>query len=135
MPLTETASFYPRAIELADGTILASVVAPQESGRLGGTILESTDHGVTFSAIGHIDDELASGGLCCATLFELPQALGALPAGALLWSASVGGDAPSAPMSIPVWSSVDGGHTRRRRRTRQRYGCRRQRNPALVLRK
>jgi len=111
MPLTDTASFYPRAIELGDGTIIASVVAPQASSRLGGTILESTDSGVTFTAVGHIDDELASGGLCCATLFELPAALGALPAGALLWSASVGGQSPDTPMSIPVWSSIDRGRT------------------------
>ncbi len=110
-PLTDTASFYPRAIELDDGTIIASVVAPQASGRLGGTILESTDGGVSFAVVGHVDDDLASGGLCCATLYELTAPLGALPAGALLWSASVGGDAPGAPMSIPVWSSVDRGRT------------------------
>ncbi|HEY2516443.1 MAG TPA: hypothetical protein VGI39_36485, partial [Polyangiaceae bacterium] len=40
-PLLPTTSFYPRAIALADGTILASVVAPQTSGRLGATLLES----------------------------------------------------------------------------------------------
>lgn len=116
-PLTESASFYPRAIALADGTVIASVVAPQPSGRLGGTILESTDSGVTFAVVGHIDDDLASGGLCCATLFELPTPLGALPTGTLLWSASVGGDTPGAPMSIPVWASTDRGRTWARQST------------------
>lgn len=48
MPILEGDGFYPRAIQLAGGTIMASIVSPQASGRLGGTILESTDDGVTF---------------------------------------------------------------------------------------
>jgi hypothetical protein len=110
-PLLDADAFYPRAIQLADGAILASVVSPQPGGHLGGTILESTDDGVTFTVVGRIDDARADGGLCCATLYELPHALGALPAGTLLWSASVGGDSPDAPMSIPIWRSVDRGRT------------------------
>ncbi len=103
--------FYPRAILAQSGAILASVVAPQASGRLGGTLHRSADDGVSFSVIGHVDDALAANGLCCATLFQLPKALGALPAGALLWAASTGGDSTAQPMSIPVWSSVDEGET------------------------
>lgn len=110
-PLTTGESFYPRAIHLADGTVLASVVQGQPSGRLGGTILESTDDALTFHVVGHVDDPVAQGGLCCATLYELPRALGALAAGTLLWSASVGGDTPGAPMSIPVFASADRGRT------------------------
>ncbi|HEY8142553.1 MAG TPA: RICIN domain-containing protein [Kofleriaceae bacterium] len=109
MPLLDGDAFYPRALELDDGTILAAVVAPQPSGRLGGTVLASDDEGVTFDVIGAIDGEHAAGGLCCATLYRLPRALGALPAGSILWSASVGGDNPDAPMSIPVFASSDGG--------------------------
>lgn len=101
--------FYPRAIRLEDGTILVSVVAPQASGRMGGTILESTDDALTFHEVGHIDDALAQGGLCCASLFQLPSPLGGLPKGTLLWSASVGGDTPGQPMSIPMWQSQDRG--------------------------
>ncbi|NUP06496.1 MAG: hypothetical protein HOW73_10600 [Polyangiaceae bacterium] len=111
LPLTETDSFYPRAIRLGDGTVIASVVAPQPSGRLGGTIFESTDEGVTFTEIGHVDDPIAGGGLCCATLFELPAPLGSLEAGTLLWSASAGGDTPDEPMSLPLYSSSDRGKT------------------------
>ena len=77
-------------------------VSPQPSGRLGGTIHESVDGGVTFHVVGRIDDEQSIGGLCCATLYALPAALGALPAGALLWAASVGGDTAGAPMAIPT---------------------------------
>jgi hypothetical protein len=110
-PLVPGASFYPRAIRTMGGTILASVVTPLASGHLGGTILESTDDGVTFAPIGTIDDPVAQSGLCCATLYELPRALGNLPAGALVWSASIGGDTPSAPMSIRAWASRDGGRS------------------------
>jgi hypothetical protein len=111
MPLGNDDGFYPRAIELADGTILASIVQPQPSGRLGGTIWESTDGGQTFAAVGRIDGNYSIGGLCCATLYELPAPLGALPAGSLLWSASTGGDSPGAPMAIPVFASTDRGRT------------------------
>jgi len=104
-------SFYPRAIQLADGTILASVVAPQPGGHLGGTIAESRDGGVTFAIVGRVDDARANGGLCCATLYELPAPLDNIPAGTLLWSASVGGDTPTAPMSLPIWQSGDRGRT------------------------
>lgn len=111
MPILEEDGFYPRAIRLGDGTVLASIVAPQASGRLGGTILESRDHGVSFAKVGNIDGDFSLGGLCCATLYELPAPLGDLPAGALLWSASVGGDDPGAPMSIPVFASTDRGRS------------------------
>jgi hypothetical protein len=81
------------------------------SGRLGGTILASIDDGVDFDVVGAVDSERAAGGLCCATLYRLPRALGALPAGAILWSASAGGDTPDAPMSIPVFVSTDEGRS------------------------
>lgn len=109
MPLIDGEAFYPRAILRANGTILVSVVSPQTSGRLGATILESTDDGVTFEKVGNIDDRNTDG-FCCGTIYELPQALGALPANALLWSASVGWEATT-PASIPVWSSTDDGRT------------------------
>lgn len=110
LPLAAS-GFYPRVIRRANGRILASIVAGQPGGRLGGSIFESTDEGVTFTLVGRIDDPIAKGGLCCSTLYELPRALGSLPAGTLLWSASIGGDTPGAPMSLPVWKSVDDGRT------------------------
>ena len=108
-------ALYPRAIRLAvgarAGAVLASVVTPLPSGRMGGTILRSDDDGLSFTEVGHIDDPVTSTGLCCATLFELPRAVGGLAAGTLLWAASVGGDTQGQPMSIPVWSSADAGTT------------------------
>jgi hypothetical protein len=105
------AGFYPRAIRVQSGDIVVSVVAPQASGRLGATLLRSSDDGVTLSVVGHIDDAAFGAGLCCGTLYELPRALGANPSGTLLWAASVGGDTQSAPMAIPVWASHDEGVT------------------------
>jgi hypothetical protein len=110
-PLVATASFYPRAIQLADGTILASVVATQASGRLGATILESDDDAVSFHAVGAIDDAKMAGGLCCGTLYELPKATGAIPAGALFWAASLGQGQSAAPMTIGNWVSTDRGRS------------------------
>ena len=102
---------YPRAIQRSNGTIVASINAHHASGNLGGTIFESTDDGLSFHVIGHIDEPGASDGLCCATLYELPRALGALPAKTLLWAASVGWMQTKAPMKLPIWSSTDGGKT------------------------
>jgi hypothetical protein len=110
-PLVSTTSFYPRAIQLADGTILASVVATQASGRLGATILESDDDAISFHVVGTIDDAKMAGGLCCGTLYELPKATGTLAAGALFWAASLGQGQSAAPMTIGIWVSADRGHT------------------------
>jgi len=108
-------ALYPRVIRLAVGAqaglVVASVVTPLPSGRMGGTILHSSDDGLSFTEVGHIDDPITSAGLCCATLYELPQALGSLAAGTLLWAASVGGDTAAQPMSIFAWSSSDAGKT------------------------
>jgi hypothetical protein len=108
-PLLASAAFYPRAVRLQGGHIVVSVVAPQTSGRLGATLLRSSDDGATLSVVGHVDDPAFAAGLCCNTLYELPRAVGANPQGTLLWAASVGGDTPSAPMSIAVWASDDEG--------------------------
>jgi hypothetical protein len=105
------AAFYPRAVRVESGHIVVSVVAPQASGRLGATLLRSSDDGSTLSVVGHVDDPAFAAGLCCNTLYELPRALGPNPQGTLLWAASVGGHTPSAPMSIAVWASQDEGAT------------------------
>jgi len=110
--LIQEDGFYPRAIRSMDGTILVSVVSGQAGGGLGATILESTDQGVNFTVVGHVADPARTKvGLCCGTLYELPSAVGALAAGTLLWSASVGGDTPGQAMTIPVWKSADRGRT------------------------
>jgi hypothetical protein len=108
---------YPRAILASNGAIYASLVTGQPNGVFGGSIFESTDDGLTFTRVGGIDDHLLDTGNCCATLYELPHALGALPAGTLLWATSVGQNSPTNHMSIVMWASTDHGRTWTRQST------------------
>jgi hypothetical protein len=115
--LMDGVALYPRVIQLehsgeANGTIIASVVT--FTGDVGhGAIFSSTDDGRTFQRIGTVSDPGAAEGLCCSTLYELPRQVGDLPAGTLLWSASVGQQADPATrrMTLPVWASTDQGRT------------------------
>jgi hypothetical protein len=114
-PLRDGAGLYPRAVRLAhagaaNGTVVASVVTFAQSGGLG-TIYQSHDGGRTFAQVGAVTDPAAAGGLCCSSLYELPRQVGALPAGTLLWTASVGADATDRRMRIQVWRSGDQGRT------------------------
>ncbi|MFD7161548.1 ricin-type beta-trefoil lectin domain protein [Kribbella sp. NPDC059898] len=114
--LRDGAGLYPRVIRLqhsgaANGRILANMVTFVGNGDGLGAIYESTDDGARFRQVGAVaDPESADGqGLCCATLYELPRAVGHLSAGTLLWSASVG--ASHRPMSLRIWRSNDLGRT------------------------
>lgn len=108
---------YPRVVRIghdptpsANGTVVASVTSfPNGKGEE--QIFASTDNSVTFARIGTINDPDFAGGLCCGTLYELPQAVGALRAGTLLWAGSVGGDTPARPMQVKIYRSTDRGAT------------------------
>ena len=108
---------YPRAILGSNGFIYASLVTGQPNGVFGGSIFESQDDGLTFTRVGGIDDPILNTGNCCATLYQLPRALGALPAGTLLWATSVGQNSPTNYMSIVMWASTDLGRTWQREST------------------
>ncbi|GAA1096681.1 MULTISPECIES: sialidase family protein [Streptomyces violaceusniger group] len=115
--LRDGTGLYPRALRLqhngaANGRVLASVVTFRGSDGIG-AIYESTDDGATFRQVGEVGDPEASGGQgeCCATLYELPRAVGAMPAGTLLWAASIGQDEPDRRMAIRVFRSNDRGGT------------------------
>ncbi|WP_413809852.1 sialidase family protein [Streptomyces sp. OE57] len=119
-PLRDGTGLYPRAIRLEhsgkdNGRVLASTVVPNGGNGIG-AIQESTDGGANFNQVGTVaDPKPADGGkgLCCATLYELPQQVGDMPAGTLLWAASFGQDEPesSRHMSIRVFKSTDVGRT------------------------
>jgi hypothetical protein len=118
--LHDGTGLYPRAIRLAhngdaNDRLLASVVTFEGAdGTEGsGRIFESTDGGATFAEVGTVLDEATQGGegICCATLYELPRAIGDLLEGTLLWSASVGADLPERRMTIRVWASTDLGRS------------------------
>ncbi|WP_394436577.1 sialidase family protein [Streptomyces sp. SGAir0957] len=115
--LRDGTGLYPRAIRLehsgsANGRVLASVVTFSGNNGLG-AVHESTDGGRTFRQVGTVTDPEAAGGqgLCCSTLFELPRQIGNLPAGTLLWAASVGQDEPGRRMALRVFKSSDTGRT------------------------
>ncbi|MFD8273158.1 RICIN domain-containing protein [Streptomyces flaveolus] len=116
-PLGNGTGLYPRAVRLAhsgaaNGRVLASVVTFDGNNGIG-AVHESTDGGASFRQVGRVTDpESAAGqGLCCATLFELPRQVGALPAGTLLWAASAGQDEQNRRMALRIWRSGDVGRT------------------------
>ncbi|GGM18156.1 hypothetical protein GCM10010129_72970 [Streptomyces fumigatiscleroticus] len=116
-PLRDGTGLYPRAVRLAhngaaNGRVLASVVTFDGNNGIG-AIHESTDNGATFREVGRVSDpdSAAGQGLCCATLFELPQQVGALPAGTLLWASSAGQDEQDRRMALRIWRSNDVGRT------------------------
>ncbi|WP_328844261.1 sialidase family protein [Streptomyces sp. NBC_00258] len=115
--LRNDTGLYPRAVRLAhnagaNGRVLSSVVTFSGNNGLG-AVYESTDSGASFRQVGTVSDPEAAGGqgLCCSTLFELPQRVGNLPAGTLLWSASVGQDETNRRMALRVFKSNDVGRT------------------------
>lgn len=114
-PLFEHYAFYPRVIRLEhsgpmNGTLVATVVT--NNGHWVGSMFQSADNGRTFQNVGAADDPLQATGMCCHTLYELPSAVGAMPAGTLIWGASFGADAgPGRRMSERLWKSNDHGKT------------------------
>jgi hypothetical protein len=105
-------SFYPRVIRLADGMLLTSLTT--NIGRDGvGIIHASVNNGESFQQVAEIRDPTAANGgsVCCATLFQLPSAVGDLPAGTVLWAASTGSGIPAAKRTSRerLWASTDDG--------------------------
>lgn len=113
--LADEFTTYPRVIRQShhrdaalNGRLVASVTASPD-GVNQGAIYASGDDGRTFRKIGAIVDPLMMKGHCCGTLFELPRAIGALPAGTLLYSISLGQELPGAAMENRIYASTDGG--------------------------
>jgi hypothetical protein len=107
---------YARLIRLefspfGRGNIVASLSSEDGGGKFT-PIMESTDEGATFHKIAEIHDPDGRYGMCCGTLYELPQRVGRLRAGTLLWAASYRQDAgPQRRVGIRIWSSRDGGRS------------------------
>jgi hypothetical protein len=112
-------SSYPRVIRLAhsgsaNGMLLASLTTVQNNNGEG-VIEASTDNGLTFHQIAVIKDPDATNGdgICCSTLYELPSAVGAMPAGTVLWADTVGysGAITQHTTRQRLWASSDHGTT------------------------
>lgn len=105
---------YARVLRLAhSGTANGRLLASFHVGEPGGDgvlVYQSADDGTTWTALSSMVDPAYSERTCCATIFELPAAMGTLPAGTVLLSASEGA-AGAAGHEIKVWSSADQGAT------------------------
>ncbi|GAA4539994.1 sialidase family protein [Amycolatopsis samaneae] len=107
---------YARLIRLdhspvGRGHILASLSSEDANGKFT-PIMESTDEGTTFHKLSEIRDPDGRSGMCCGTLYELPQRVGHLRAGTVLWAASYRHDAgPQRRIGIKIWASRDGGRS------------------------
>ncbi len=106
---------YPRLIRQShhanpalNGRLVASI-SSTENGQPVGGIYASGDDGKSFARVGAIADPEFKKGQCCGTLYELPVAIGTLPAGTLLYSASVGAERPGVAMENRIYQSADGG--------------------------
>ncbi|WP_201314980.1 RICIN domain-containing protein [Dyella sp. EPa41] len=78
-------TLYPRVVRLQHGPA-------NTYGRLiastNGIIFQSSDDGASWSLLGPVPTVSGSSERCCATLYELPQPVGSLPAGTLISAAS-----------------------------------------------
>ncbi len=115
--LQDVFSVYPRMVRLAqqadstkNGRIVASVTQ-DIAGVWQAGIHSSSDGGATFTRIGAVLDSEFQKGLCCGTLFELPQAVGTIARGTLLYSASIGADVAGSLMEHRIYRSTDSGVT------------------------
>ena len=96
---------YPRAIRLTYGpaTTNGRIVASTN-----GVIFQSLDQGVKFQFVSKVGAKAGSKEFCCATLFELPKAVGTLAAGTLLSAAPY---TTNGQFAMQVYSSADAGKT------------------------
>ncbi|GAB3749124.1 sialidase family protein [Microlunatus parietis] len=118
-PLYDSTSMYPRVIRLqhgdAKGQILASATTFTERGGEV-AIFRSTDDGKSFQHVTLIPAAQGFGkpGLCCGSIYELPQDAAGMPAGTVLWAGTMGQEARPMRTGLDVWRSDDAGSTWRR---------------------
>lgn len=110
---------YPRAIRTEhgdadhNGRILATVTSTDNWGFYA-PVYESTDEGESFEQVGEVRDPegVYGKGMCCGTVYELPQRIGDYPAGTLLWAASYRQKAgENREIGIRIWASTDTGRS------------------------
>jgi hypothetical protein len=109
--------WYPRVIRLSHGPAATNgkLIASSDvgsgidaAGAPSHPLFQSVDNGATFTPFGTVAAAPGSGELCCSTLFELPVAVGDLPAGTLLSAGSyLSGNTPA----IEIYISRDQGAT------------------------
>ena len=101
--LLPNGTHYPRLVRIEHGSPAAQgYILAQTNGKF----FESKDDGRTFTFLADAPLRPGSKLLCCEALYEVPQAVGNLVAGTLIYSPSVKvGDAPA----IEIYTSTDEG--------------------------
>ncbi len=100
-----SSTLYPRLVRLSHGP-------EQTNGQIiagtNGNIFLSKNGGASFTFLDKVPTREGSKERCCATLYEVPQRVGSLQAGTLLFAGSYfSGDTPA----IEIYTSVDQGRT------------------------
>ena len=98
-------TLYPRLIRLAHGPASSSGTI---IGSTAGNIFQSTNGGSGWTFLGSVPTASGSTQRCCGTIYEIPQAVGSLSAGTLLYAASYFSNSTPA---IEIYKSSDQGHT------------------------
>ena len=94
---------YPRLVRLTNGQIIASA---------GGSIFRSTDGGNTFTFLSSVPTVSGTLQNSETGLWLLPQTVGSLAAGTLLYSGTYNTSAPATPaFALEIYTSTDQGQT------------------------
>ncbi|RDS79441.1 hypothetical protein DWU98_17945 [Dyella monticola] len=101
--LLSGSTLYPRVVRLEHGpaSVNGMLVASTN-----GIIFQSTNNGASWNLIGPVPTISGSTEYCCATLYELPQQVGALAAGTLIFAATYNNTTTPA---IEVYTSTNQG--------------------------
>ncbi|HYO52054.1 hypothetical protein [Archangium sp.] len=94
---------YPRLVRMEKHpTAKGALIGTFETwGARGATFYRSDDDGQSWRHLSTVVDPTLPR-LCCSTLYELPQALGTLPAGTLLWATTAG--EIDTGMNLRIWT-------------------------------
>jgi hypothetical protein len=98
-------TLYPRVVRLEHGpaSVNGMLVASTN-----GIIFQSTNNGASWNLIGPVPTASGSTEQCCATLYELPQQVGSLAAGTLVFAATY---TSGSVYAIEVYTSTNQGAT------------------------
>lgn len=112
-PISNSSS-YPKMIRLEHGPASANgwllITSNGNVPPTSANVSLSTDNGANFSQISTVPIRSGSTQRCCGTIYEVPQQVGSLQAGTLLYAASY--EAGNGTVSaIEIYTSIDQGHT------------------------
>lgn len=106
--LTSQESRYPHAIRLEHGKHRGSILVALHGSHVV-NVLRAGKTGKKFRQVGTFTDEVSAHATCCGHLYELPQPVGEMSAGTVLWAGSVG--SLQEGLKARIWRSDDGGET------------------------